>query len=378
MIVAGIGCRTGAPRTTSSRRCAGARERRVAGSRSCARDAPPSRARKPGLRRARGRSTCAWSSSRPAIARTPPARSRVAPRVGASRACRPSRRPRRWRAPVDGARLLGSARRRPPPPARSPSETSHDGALHRRRSGRARSHHGARSRPDRALSGVPLRRLARAAELLALLPAERAHRRHRPAERSTRSWPRCVAAHDARAGRRAAAFGRPVDLERARRAAAPAATTRAFPTRSRPACPPSRRRRRRSASELTLPEVAQSVVLTRTPGRASAMPRRKRSAPSRRPAPRWSCTCRSTCSTRSSRACCHSMAADCPVAVVYRASWPDERIIRGELGTLAALVAEPTRAHGADPGRAGARASDFRDSALYDADYQRRFRGTAR
>jgi precorrin-4/cobalt-precorrin-4 C11-methyltransferase len=68
--------------------------------------------------------------------------------------------------------------------------------------------------------------------------------------------------------------------------------------------------------------------------------------------------------------------ADCPVAVAARVSWPDERIVRGTLGSIAAEVA-------ADPiertavilvGRALG-AHDFRDSALYDAAYQRRFRG---
>jgi precorrin-4/cobalt-precorrin-4 C11-methyltransferase len=63
---------------------------------------------------------------------------------------------------------------------------------------------------------------------------------------------------------------------------------------------------------------------------------------------------------------------------VVRASCSDERILRGTLGDIAAKVA-------ADPiertaiilvGRALA-ADDFRDSALYDPDYRRRFRGDA-
>ena len=67
--------------------------------------------------------------------------------------------------------------------------------------------------------------------------------------------------------------------------------------------------------------------------------------------------------------------ADCAVAVVVRASWPDERIIAGRLDTIVAQVA-------ADPvertalilvGEALGQ-PDFRDSALYDEDYRRRFR----
>jgi precorrin-4/cobalt-precorrin-4 C11-methyltransferase len=68
--------------------------------------------------------------------------------------------------------------------------------------------------------------------------------------------------------------------------------------------------------------------------------------------------------------------ADCPVAIVYRASWPDERILRG---TLATILAEAASANlertaiiliGPALGR-----DDFRTSALYDAEYHRRFRG---
>ena len=62
--------------------------------------------------------------------------------------------------------------------------------------------------------------------------------------------------------------------------------------------------------------------------------------------------------------------------MVHRASWPDERVVRGTLATLGALV-------GRDPIERTATilvgpvldASGFRDSALYDADYRRRFRG---
>ncbi|MEI7959127.1 MAG: cobalt-precorrin-4 C(11)-methyltransferase, partial [Verrucomicrobiota bacterium] len=32
--------------------------------------------------------------------------------------------------------------------------------------------------------------------------------------------------------------------------------------------------------------------------------------------------------------------ADCPIAVVYRASWPDQKIVQGTLADIAAQVAE--------------------------------------
>jgi precorrin-4/cobalt-precorrin-4 C11-methyltransferase len=62
-----------------------------------------------------------------------------------------------------------------------------------------------------------------------------------------------------------------------------------------------------------------------------------------------------------------------------RASWPDERIIRGTLGDIAAKVAADEDERGALDrlGRALA-AEGFRESALYDPDYRRRFRGGER
>src|SRR5438445_1082944 len=131
------------------------------------------------------------------------------------------------------------------------------------------------------------------------------------------------------------------------------------------------------ARELTLPEVAQSVVLTRTPGRASAMPATE--------------TLAAFAATRATLAIHLSIHAidktvaeliptygeDCPVAVVFRASWPDERIIRATLGTVVSEVkkADIERTALIIVGDVLA-ARDFRDSALYDAAYRRRFRGS--
>jgi precorrin-4/cobalt-precorrin-4 C11-methyltransferase len=70
--------------------------------------------------------------------------------------------------------------------------------------------------------------------------------------------------------------------------------------------------------------------------------------------------------------------ADCPAAVVVRASWSDERILRGTLRDIARKVAaEPIeRTAMVLIGRALA-AENFRESALYDRHYRRRFRGGA-
>jgi len=68
----------------------------------------------------------------------------------------------------------------------------------------------------------------------------------------------------------------------------------------------------------------------------------------------------------------------CPVAVVVRASQPDERILWGTLATIAAAVAiEPIERTALVLVGEALAASAFRDSALYDPDYRRRFRDGA-
>lgn len=127
-------------------------------------------------------------------------------------------------------------------------------------------------------------------------------------------------------------------------------------------------------AELTLPGLAQSVVLTRTPGRASPMPQGESLA-----------AFAATGATLAVHLSIHRLdevAAElaahygdaCPVAVVWRASWPDERIIRGTLADIAARVGdgmERTALILAGPALAG---EGFTDSRLYASDYDRRFR----
>ena len=93
-------------------------------------------------------------------------------------------------------------------------------------------------------------------------------------------------------------------------------------------------------AELTLPGVAQSVILTRTSGRATAMPEGETLANFAR-----------TGATLAIHLSVHVLdkvvedltphyGADCPVAVVWRASWPDQRIVKATLSTLRTEVGE--------------------------------------
>ena len=130
--------------------------------------------------------------------------------------------------------------------------------------------------------------------------------------------------------------------------------------------------------ELTVPEVAQSVVLTRVSGRASRMPESEKLA-----------TFAESGATLVIHLAIHAIetivreltpfyGADCPAAVVVQASSAAQRVLRGTLADIAAQASaahiERTALIFVGPAIA---AHDFRDSALYDPDYRRRFRGGA-
>ena len=127
--------------------------------------------------------------------------------------------------------------------------------------------------------------------------------------------------------------------------------------------------------ELTIPEVAQSLILTRVSGRASKMPERENLA-----------NFAATGATLAIHLAIHALekivteltpyyGADCSVAIVVKATWPDEKILRGTLSTIAAQVAEePIERTALIFVGPGLQAEDFRESALYSTDYVRRFR----
>lgn len=127
-------------------------------------------------------------------------------------------------------------------------------------------------------------------------------------------------------------------------------------------------------AELTLPGLAQSVVLTRTPGRASAMPAGESLA-----------AFGATGATLAIHLSIQNLAqvaaelsphygADCPVAVVYRASWPDQKIVRATLATITTAVGEGISRTALILVGPALGASGFKESRLYATDYDRRYR----
>ncbi len=124
-------------------------------------------------------------------------------------------------------------------------------------------------------------------------------------------------------------------------------------------------------AELTLPEVAQTIILTRTTMQASPMPDGEeldRLGASK-------ATLAIHLSIRNlghvERSLTPHYGADCPVVIAYRVGWPDEKFIHATLSTMAAEVrkAKLTRTTLVMVGHVFGHTS-FRDSALYDAEHE--------
>ncbi|MDY0190313.1 MAG: precorrin-4 C(11)-methyltransferase [Desulfuromonas sp.] len=92
-------------------------------------------------------------------------------------------------------------------------------------------------------------------------------------------------------------------------------------------------------TELTAPQISQTIILSRTSGRTPMPPKQELEQLAR------------TESTLCLFLSVHKLAtvatelavyygADCPIGVIYRASWPDEVIIRGTLTDIAHKVAQ--------------------------------------
>ncbi|UJQ93200.1 precorrin-4 C(11)-methyltransferase [Mariluticola halotolerans] len=126
----------------------------------------------------------------------------------------------------------------------------------------------------------------------------------------------------------------------------------------------------RLATELTLPEIAQTVIITRTSGKASSVPDSERLE--------LLGASKATLAIHLSirnlayveQALTPHYGADCPVVIIYRATWPDEEIIHTTLAEMRQRVREEkiTRTALIFVGHVFG-AKKFRDSRLYDAEF---------
>lgn len=123
--------------------------------------------------------------------------------------------------------------------------------------------------------------------------------------------------------------------------------------------------------ELTLPDISQTVILTRTAMKSSAMP----SGEKLEILGKSGATLAIHLSVRNLRTVCRDLipnyGEDCPVAVIYRVTWPDQQIIRGTLADIREKVraAKLTRTALILVGRV-LDTNDATDSRLYAPDHR--------
>ena len=124
-------------------------------------------------------------------------------------------------------------------------------------------------------------------------------------------------------------------------------------------------------TELTLPDISQTVILTRTPGKASPMPRGE----DLKTLGASGATLAIHLSVRNIHLVVADLSPlygdDCPVIVVHRVGWPEQQVIRGTLRDIKARVkaAKITRTALIFVGRVFD-ADEFTDSRLYHEDHR--------
>ena len=120
--------------------------------------------------------------------------------------------------------------------------------------------------------------------------------------------------------------------------------------------------------ELTIPEVAQSIILTRVSMKSTGMPEGETLENFARTKTTLAIQLGIRALRDIERTLIPHYGEDCPVVVAYRIGWPDQAFFRGTLGTIRAIIrdAKITRTALILVGPALGEIDDFRDSALYD------------
>ena len=131
--------------------------------------------------------------------------------------------------------------------------------------------------------------------------------------------------------------------------------------------------------ELTLPGISQTLVVTRVAGR-TPMPEREDLSSLAQPRASMALLLSVQQIDRVCEKLSDGYPADTPVVVVYRASWPDEQVVRGTLETIADAVkaAGITRQAVVLVGKAiDAGPDEYSRSKLYDASFSHGYRSAS-
>ncbi len=126
--------------------------------------------------------------------------------------------------------------------------------------------------------------------------------------------------------------------------------------------------------ELTLPELSQTVIVSRVEGR-TPMPEGEKLADLARHGSTIVLFLSITLLKRIQEELIPVLGGDCPVAVVHKATMPDQKIVRGTLSTIRTQVREEgIKSQSMIIIGRVLTSTDFADSRLYAADFSHRFR----
>lgn len=127
-------------------------------------------------------------------------------------------------------------------------------------------------------------------------------------------------------------------------------------------------------AEYTLPEVSQTVIITRLEGRTSVPEKEKLTLLAGHNATMCIFLSIQMMASVVAELRAGGYAADTPVAVVQKASWPDQEILRGTLDTIAGIVAAAGVDRTAMIVVGHCLDADYALSRLYSADFGHMFR----
>jgi precorrin-4/cobalt-precorrin-4 C11-methyltransferase len=130
--------------------------------------------------------------------------------------------------------------------------------------------------------------------------------------------------------------------------------------------------------ELTLPELSQTIILTRAEGR-TPMPEREKLEDLARHQATIALFLSVTLLEKVTSALIPAYGADCPIAVVHKATWPDQKIVTGTLQDIREKV-KAAKIHSQAMILVGRvlTSNDFANSRLYDPEFSHRFRRAKR
>ncbi len=126
-------------------------------------------------------------------------------------------------------------------------------------------------------------------------------------------------------------------------------------------------------TELTAPEVSQTIILTRTAGR-TPLPKEQELSELARAKATLCIYLSGTKVEKTIETLVPHYGLDCPAAVIYHVSWPDQQIVRGTLGDIVEKVKQAGFGQTSIILAGYALSRDIPVSKLYDAKFSHGFR----